>query len=425
MAQTRINITNNGQEVQISDLNTIAQAAAQADDQVLVDIFRLEPYNVLGASVASKAILPYGIRNAAGDGTDGGPLTAHATVVSNSNSGSVLVLPFKAVVGSRTALGSATNLTHWTDVRSQFYVGTSNTVNGTVVAIAANASGNPRWDLIYCAVAIDGATANVVRFVKNPTTKVVSQVSLSVSLATTTSIAVVNGATGASPALPSLPTDAAGVWYIPLAYIWVPNGFGGSSNVAASNIRDAAPTAPIARTTGALSCRPANGNNDGAGTYAGDPAFQWNALSGVRPSVFMPPAMVGGEELLVELDLTTSGHFSHGNGSIIDNSTDWRNRVFWSGVCYHATQKFGNDTTSTSNTVTLPSQTGSTVSYQMSNSMQVDGGLVSSAATVCSVGASAGIYVDPSSGALKAFVSGTPGIRAFVWIRATTPMPNR
>jgi hypothetical protein len=432
MAQTRLNITLNGQEVQISDLNAVAQVAAQADDYALGELFRLEPDGyVQGGGTIAKAILPWGLRNANGELTGG--IAGHSTVAPAGATGSVSILPFRAMVGTRTVVaGGASNQLNWQDIRSQAYIGTNASNNLTQVALSANASGNPRWDLVYCAVVVDGATTNVTRFIKSPTTKVVSQQSISVSLSTTAAIGVVAGTPGASPALPTLPVDGGGIYNIPLAYVWVPNGFGAGSTVSLSNIRDASPTAQIARSTGASSLRPANGNNDGAGTYQSDSTFAWNTLGGVRSPVFIPPSMMGGEQLIVEIDALVQAHPSHANGSIVDSSTDWRNRFFIVLAQWHTSLKFGNDTTSTVNTATLPNvllSTSANLLWFASNSLQVDGALVNNDATVALIvvtGNDLGLYVDPSTGAMKCFISATtPAVRAFFWVFASAPFPNR
>jgi hypothetical protein len=434
--QTRLNILNNGQEVQISDLNLMAQAASAADDQVFAELFRLEPFNTLGAGVAAKAILPYAVRNAFLEYPN---ITAHATVANAGGGGAVAVQPFKAIVGTRTSAGVSTNLANWTDVRTQFYVGTLG-ANTTNVVLAANASGNPRFDLVYAAVAIDVATANVTRFVKNSTTKVVSIQSLSVSLATTVSLGVVQGTPQANPLPPGLPADAGGTYYLGLAAVRVPNGFNAGSTVSPRDIRDLAPTAPISRSTGAMSLRTASGNNDVSGTYNSDATYAWTGTSAQRSSIWLPPQMVGAEALLVEIDLTVVGHASHGQKSIVDNSTDWRNRFFVTYACASQSAKFASDPTVPANNaaIPIPNAVGvSGFSIQMGQGFSADNALPATGCTVyfglpadfgagnIQAGSSILLYVNAADGSLRVTYPGTyPTARFFFWIAASAPYPN-
>jgi hypothetical protein len=84
------------------------------------------------------------------------------------------------------------------------------------VTIAANAAGNPRLDRIV--VDIDWATQ-------------------------TASITVVQGTAGASPALPALTQTYGTQWQIPLAYIWVADGFATIDDEEIHDVRVFAPTA--------------------------------------------------------------------------------------------------------------------------------------------------------------------------------------
>ncbi len=148
--QERLFLTNVGQEVQISDLNAMGQAASAADDQALAELLRL-PWG--SGSGANKFILPFAVHNIPGAiAWDQTP-----TVVPYGASGSVAIYPFRAVVGSRTAPGTSLSLA-WADIRTAFFAGSAPGIPSVTVSLAANSSGSTRWDLVYAAVSVDGPT---------------------------------------------------------------------------------------------------------------------------------------------------------------------------------------------------------------------------------------------------------------------------
>ena len=57
MSVERFALTQNGQEVEQSDINALSDAGGLADDHVLAELLRLAPFSGSGAS---KAILPFG-----------------------------------------------------------------------------------------------------------------------------------------------------------------------------------------------------------------------------------------------------------------------------------------------------------------------------------------------------------------------------
>jgi hypothetical protein len=314
--EKRYQHTVNGQSVLTADLNVLGESSALADDRVFAELFRLAPYD--GATI-SRGVLPYG---------------SGAVVAAAGASGSVSVRPFRALVGSRTAVATDAKK-NWRDIRSAIGVGT--TTLAQTVALAANATGNPRWDLVYAAVAVDANSASITRKVKDPTTKAIAGQSLVTTLETVVTLGVVAGTAGASPAFPSLPADSGGTYYISLAHVRIPNGFGASSTVAAKDIDEVAPILPVSTATGASSLRPANQHNviggvaiSGAGTSTANGALKWSGSSATRPGLYLPPSMSGSESLIIEIDLgnASSANWSHQNADIVDNSRDWRNR-FW------------------------------------------------------------------------------------------------
>ena len=57
MSVERFALTQNGQEVEQSDINALSDAGGLADDHVLAELLRLAPFSGNGVS---KAILPFG-----------------------------------------------------------------------------------------------------------------------------------------------------------------------------------------------------------------------------------------------------------------------------------------------------------------------------------------------------------------------------
>lgn len=447
MSEPIVSPANSGQELQLSDVDNIGAVSGLADDRVLAELLRLLPTT---GSTVFKAVLP-----ASGNGlgvTGASPDTNPVVSPSGSANGSIAIAPFRAVVGSRNAANAAPSpnpagnyqsdaMANWRDIRSAIYTGSGTALFGAI-ALAANSSGNPRWDLVYATVAVDANGPSVSRRQKAPSTGVVTVASVPAYLQSTVSVAVVAGTPGATPALPVLPVDAAGNYNIPLAWVRVPNGFSSSSTVATTDIRSnvlanngASSISRYAAPWSGTKIEVANGNNDGAGTYATN--FPWSASAGGRPGPFLPPDWVGGRQLLVEIDALTPGSYSHTNGSIVDDTVDWRYRIFPLVMCQASTSaKFANDV-SGATTVRLPvaSPTTNTAQVvQMSSSCAADA--ILGAGTACvsdqsnsnnsavTSGAGVGLYVDMSSGVLKAFISGSPGCRLVFFVMATAPFPN-
>ncbi len=109
MAEPQFQLVDNGQEVQQADFDLLGQTSGLADDRVLAEFLRFPPYT----GTVVKAIYPYGTSTSASAATVSAPGTA---------SGSVLINPFRAIVGSRTAAATDA-LKSWRDVRSGVLVG--------------------------------------------------------------------------------------------------------------------------------------------------------------------------------------------------------------------------------------------------------------------------------------------------------------
>lgn len=414
----------NGIEVQTGDLVLLGKTAGLADDRVLAELLRLAPF-VNSGSLSPKIILPYDIMSS--------PATP-GTV--QPGTGGVFVFPFRAVVGSRTPIASDAKAS-WRDIRTGVFTA-STTALSEQLLLSANSSGGTLWDLIYARVDVDVASNSVQRRVKDPNAANPSVQAVFQTLEQVVTVGVVAGSVANT--VPSPPIDVVGVtYYITLAAVRKPNGFNGSSVVATTDIRDLAPTAPLARSTGAMTVRPGNGNHDGAGTYATN--FPWSSGGG-RPPVFLPPSMVGSESILVEFDVSNGTAPSHRNGDVVDSTVDWRNRFFaiFATISTDAL-KFAND--SSTSGVSIPfgqyftnSSQLITPDFRMANSFVADATLGAGTALIYEAtnslfhnivaSGTLGIYVDMATGVMKAFLSGTPpnNVRVLLWLMATAQFPN-
>ncbi len=328
MSEAKVQILTNGQEITTDDVNTLGEAAGFADDRVFAELLRMAPYT----GTVLKGILPYSEDAPTGSGTDTFADDSFATVApSGSSNGTLLVRPFRAFVGARTAEGTDSKLS-WRDVRSAIYLGSPTARNGTIQITTANASGQPRWDLLYAAVAVDQNTSAVTRYTKDPITGVITSPTAVVQLVTTVTLGTVTGTASATPARPSIPSDAAGVYYVPLAYVRIPTGYTVGSSIAVADIWTVAPVLALSRVTGASTYRPANGQNaPGVGNMTTTAQNTW-ASSGVQPKCYLPSTSVGSEKLLIALDLkdASSANWSLANYAIVDSSRNWRKRIFHS-----------------------------------------------------------------------------------------------
>lgn len=319
MADKIFQIATNGQQLQQADVNLLGETSGLAQDHVFAELLRMTPYN---GSTVSKGILPP---------------TSSALIAANGASGSVVVNAFRAFVGSRIAEATEA-LDNRQDIRSALSVAEGATNDQTTVVLAANATGNPRWDLIYAAVAVDANSPTVSRKVKDTATAVVSSTSVVLTKVQTLTIGVVAGTAGATPAFPTIPADAGSTYYIPLGYVRVPNGFGASSTVSPRNINIAATCLSLSSPAlGSSATRPASSISTiggagviGAGTTTNNGVNSWLGTDQTRPAAYLPPTMSGSETLLIALDLenASSANWSHQNGDVVDNSRDWRNRIF-------------------------------------------------------------------------------------------------
>lgn len=402
--EKQFKLDNNGQQVQQQDFNLLGEAAGLADDRVYAELLRMTAFN---GSVSAKGILPYG---------------PAATVAVNGASGSVLVNPFRAFVGSRTAVATDAEK-NWRDIRSTLSVAEGAAALTLVAAIGANSSGNPRWDLVYAAVTIDANSPSSTRKVKDPTTKVVAPASVSTYKRTKLVIGVVPGTAAASPVFPAIPADSGGVYNIPLAYVRVPNGFNASSTVLPTDIADQAPVLHIATSSGAQCSRPGTWQN----TINTAHQQSWGASGSNRFGMWMPPSMVGGETLWFAISLSASDPDKPATGTVIDTG-DWRERM----VTWMAAAAFSNGDpdfpwTTGSPLSTIPGGaayfTGSTfdpnTQVYAGMSSTINGGGVmlltnANGATGIDTGSTVSISCDASTGNLKINYTGNPHAKLIV-----------
>lgn len=415
--EDRYQHTLNGQSVLQADLNVLGETSSLADDRVFAELFRMAPYD---GSTVRKGVIPYAHQESG----------ATPLVAPNGATGSVLVNPFRAVVGSRTAVSTHAKA-NWRDVRSAIAIGGSTL--GQVVSFTANSSGNPRFDLVYAAVAVDANTSSVTRKRKDPTTKVISTASVVTRLATTVSVGVQVGTPGASPAWPAVPSDAGGVYYVPLAYVRIETGFGASSTVFPRQIANQAPVLSLSRAAGALAVSPATSQYTLTGTQQ-----EGFGAGGNRPSVWMPPDMTGGQSLLIALDLedASSANWSHQHNGVVD-SRDWRNRLTrWSASVRAGASAFewnagalslqnfpgpaapmgfpgGRHLVGHGTTFTVDGSPGSALRLAGSHLSEMDDSSFVS------------LYADAADGGkLKVSITGTPLVKIFAWVDFSGPYSN-
>jgi hypothetical protein len=267
-------------------------------------------------------------------------------------------------------------------------------------------------------------------------------------------VAVVQGTPAASPSLPVLPADTAPTtYYVPLAWVRVPNGFGAGSTVNAQDIRSgvlahdgSSPVSSFVDLSSGFRVRPATGNNDTSGTYAKHGAFGWSPSSSVRPGPFLPPDFVGGHVVMVEIDASdpSSANWSHQSGDVVDYSIDWRQRMAMVSVMTAQTLHFGNDPTGGSSRlptpVTNPGPAGGSFAQEtqmantfgqdaIMNAFSVNGaalyyGTHASNASIAS-GATIALYADMADGSLKFYCGATaPGVRLFAMLLTSGQFPN-
>lgn len=433
MAEAQYQNTVNGQEVQQADLNLLGTTAGLADDRVLAELLRLPPYD--GTNVY-KAIIPYAVKGPILTGGSVGVSNTGTVGPSGSADGKILIRPFRGIVGSRVAAGTNA-IINWRDIRSAIFIGSSTSLTA-LISLAANSSGNARWDLVYATVTVDTTTPTVTRKIKDPSSGAVSSTPVSVTVVSTIAVTVLAGTPSGTPVIPTLPADSGNTYNIPLAAVAVPNGFSATSSVGALDIRDyvnggpgVARIADLSGATGTLRARPANGNNDGQGTYRTN--FEWNPASSIpRPAMFLPPSFVGAELVWIELDLFNTGAYSHPTGSVVDSSMDWRNRftIAFSAVAGAGGSNFAPAGAIVGTADGYPSNPHSAINsqgFQIGNTMGLTRVVYygdHSTDGFITAGASVTLAASASTGELVITITGTPQCGIWLAVLASPQYPN-
>src|SRR5215469_9048367 len=286
MAEPRFQLSLNGQELQQGDVNTIGKVAGLADDRVLAELWRMPTYN---GSTVSKMIVPFSNEgktalNAPGAWLDWG-------------TGSINVNPFRVLIGSRSTVATSPS-DNWRDTRSTICIGSSNLYQS--VSFVANSTIYSRWDLVYVAVTPDANAPGVTRYVKDPTTLIVSAQTVFTILQTTQTLAVVTGtpanAGNLNPPLPALPADAAGTYYVPICYVLIPAGFTTTTAVNVKSIYCVAPIMPQSpQATGNMAISPSTSQYTNLNSASTNGIIGWAESGGVsRPNWYISPEATGG-----------------------------------------------------------------------------------------------------------------------------------
>lgn len=433
MAESRPQITVPGGSVFRGDLNEGWDVAGNADDRVLAELLRLAPFD--GTNI-TRGIVPYGLQV---------PGPANATIAPAV--GGVTVNPFRAVVGSRTALLTDTKK-NWQDIVSAVAVNSTTTLAFSV-PLAANPT-NYRWDLIYATLTPDVAAATTLRKVKGPLDGVVTTQSVSVDRGPTVTISVVTGtpAVAASVVRPALPADPVGGYNIELGSVLLTPGHTAASAMNAYRIHE---SAYVLRRRGAEDI----GSTKNRVTDA--TASTWATLvaangQDLRVDSYCPSSWAGIERLVFWHQFAAAT-----TSFVIDSSRDWRNRIFrisaqilngsfkaaqgsnalsyLNGVPRASDNVFGES--AETNRFVLGGNGGQRHHMWHANSLNIgyatvtpDGNYPLFSAGAGDVngvpaGNTIGLYVSSSDGTLRASKSGTDPIYGFFWLEASEPMPNK
>jgi hypothetical protein len=308
--ETKAQAAENGFGVQIGDWNDLAEQAALADDRVLAELLRMAPFE----TTPSRGIMPYAVKDA----------TANAGVLqpSGASDAKVRINPFRCFVGARA---EATMLEKWRDIRSAIHVGTSELYSEVQFAASA---GEWRYDLVLAKVdvEIDGDTVN--RYVKTGSLPGTSQ-SVVLNTKTVVTITKVTGVEHATdPVMPAATADGGSTYYIPLAYVLISDTHDLTTAIPANRIYEVVPVlAPAGQV------RPANHMHKVGGSVMTQ--TPWSAGVGLfdgRPLGYIPPTMASAPESIFGFLLLGSAP-THRSvplnaTSILDDTRDWRSRIF-------------------------------------------------------------------------------------------------
>lgn len=433
MAKDRNVFTFDGESWSQGDFLTLAGEGALADDSVLQELLRLAPYS--GSAVA-KCIVPHRIAGSNG-----------ALVQPAGGTGSVRVMPFRAVTGTATAISSTAGTAdlNWQDIRSRIFdTSSDNATIGALQPFGANSSGQPRWDLLYAQFQRDANNPNVTRNTRAPgTSQTAAPVPKSVvpSLTQIVSLGVVPGTTAVTPTIPPLPADglsANGPFYFPLAAILIPPGFTPTSIITTPQIFMQAPLVELSSIWSGRTSRPASAIAEGLQTSLVNAWGASGAGTIVRPPEALPCTMRGTVRRIFPLFANTPTP-TIGDAGVVDLTIDWRKRkVSVRAECDPGAAQFAWQPGASAGAFPQPSaqltryETAGQAFYDNTTAvfggMPRNGGVVfyanSSLWSAIGPGAAIGLYVDLASGNLKLFYQGTPGGCMFFTIEAEDCFDN-
>lgn len=406
--EDRYQHTIDGQEVNEGDINLVATEASLADDRTLAELFRLAQ---VGTTNPGGVLIDRGI-------VGGDPVSA-IVVPSGSADARVSIAAFRAFVG---AVLPGDSVAARKNIRSGF--------SGTTTMQFPAITTNPRWDLIYARVDVDVDAASVSRFVKTGTTPATQQ-SIVTTKQTTVTIGRVQGTESSSATFPAIPADSGSSYYIPIAYVLLLAGHTLTTAIAKTNICESAYMLRVSPGTGGAHCKPASINSR-VGLSGAQLASTWTSSG--RNHAFIPPTMVGKVEKLIALEFGATRTAGLGVTTVVDDTIDWRNRLFKttvfvgsiSGSSY--TLAWNSGGTAFAPDGRLPSAATGGPVVAMGQSFHQDAGAAGGevalliAATVPQLAASSSVelYVDMTTGKLMVKVSATdPSAEIVFWLEAT------
>jgi hypothetical protein len=400
-----------GVEVEIDDINLMAEAAALSEDHVYAEIFRPEYFSGAGAA---KGIVQYGLREQGSTGTY--PQSYGVVVSSGIGNASVYVPEFRALIGSRTTLATSPD-----KFRNDVRTAVSNAQN---LQLAATVS-NHRYDLIYARVTPDNPNLNQ-RYVKSAD-GLLGVVNLPNRLTSDVVLGVVTGTEGASPALPALPADTLTNFYVPLAYVQLEHPHALTDTIEPYQIREVAPVVSLAPAVGGVDMRPASFTNKVGGALPAWPI-------GGRPIEYMAPTMVGQVSRVFGLSFFAGyASLALGTTRILDDSCDWRNRIFRTSVQSSDLGEFGWAPAVITSSTALPHGVLNDGFAAVANHMLLGNSFHTAPACrlnpdsvlAMAVGSQIDLKVNMTTGALEAIVGATdPQCLLTIWVEATAQFSN-
>ena len=323
--------TNFGEIIK-SDVDLWCANAATADDAVLADLLQMNQTSLVEKDGeylqnTDRGVIPYAptapLRN-----TDQTPMFDTSLVASDASGGGVCINAMRVVVGDRTkCLMSVPNRFTWRNINSGVFAGKR--------VDLAN-SGVFRWDLICLKFTWFLPTGAVSTHIKDPSTGNITEQSVPHGYYNKVESHVVAGEE-LSNDWPEVPADEKvssydgmyNVYYVPLAYVAIQPGFTSGTVVKSRNIYEVANVLSLSNATGSRTLAPANHQYKTGGSVLTNtqPMCDFVTVGSIKPPAFLPSTIRGSETRLIALDFTSSPH-SHLTGDIVDDSIDWRNRVF-------------------------------------------------------------------------------------------------